>query len=291
MSTQLCLGTAQFGLPYGITNIDGQVHESEVRSILNLASQVGITYLDTAQAYGSAEEVVGRCIPPSSNHRLISKLSAHARQETWEVDFQASLKRLSIDRLDSFLLHSSSDLRGPSGEKLLNWLEGLRRRGLVDRIGISIYQANELKGLPLDRLQIIQLPLSIYDQRLLNDGTIDFLHSLGIAVHARSLFLQGLLLQRVELWPDFLSRSFREHHSRFQQHLISHGLTSLEAAFIFVRSCQSLEALLIGVLTVNELKQILAAWTNSFSSNASDGLEFWGWDDPADLDPRCWPSR
>ena len=179
MIPELCLGTAQFGLPYGVTNLNGQVPESEVRSILTLAAQAGITRLDTAQAYGTAEEVVGRCIRSSSNYRLISKLSAHTSQETWEVDFQASLKRLSVDRLDGFLLHSSSDLRGSSGEKLLNWLEGLRGRGLVDRIGISIYESKELEGLPLDRLQMIQLPLSIYDQRLLNDGTVDFLYSLG----------------------------------------------------------------------------------------------------------------
>ena len=178
MIPELCLGTAQFGLPYGVTNLNGQVPESEVRSILTLAAQAGITRLDTAQAYGTAEEVVGRCIRSSSNYRLISKLSAHTSQETWEVDFQASLKRLSVDRLDGFLLHSSSDLRGSSGEKLLNWLEGLRGRGLVDRIGISIYESKELEGLPLDRLQMIQLPLSIYDQRLLNDGTVDFLYSL-----------------------------------------------------------------------------------------------------------------
>lgn len=290
MSPQLCLGTAQFGLPYGVTNLDGQVPESEVRSILILAAQAGITCLDTAQAYGSAEEVVGRCIRSSSDYRLISKLSAHASQETWEVDFQASLKRLSVNRLDGFLLHSSTDLRGHSGEKLLNWLEGLRGRGLVDRIGISIYDAKELEGLPLDRLQMIQLPLSIYDQRLLNDGTVDFLYSLGIAVHARSLFLQGLFLQTVEHWPNFLSPSFREHHYKFQHYLVSQELTLLEAALIFARSCQSLEALLVGVLSANELRQILAAWTRSFSGDIC-GFDLWAWDNPADLDPRCWPSK
>ena len=290
MPLQLCLGTVQFGLPYGVTNSRGQVPESEVRSILKRAGIAGIQWLDTAQAYGSAEEVVGRCVPPSAHYRLISKLPANAPQDTWEVNLQSSLQRLSTDRLDGFLLHSAADLSGVDGDKLLDWLESLRRRGLVDRIGVSIYEAKELEGLPLDRLQLIQLPLSLYDQRLLRDGTLARLHSLGIGVHARSLFLQGLLLQPSTYWPEFLSSDFRSHHAKLQQYLVNQGLTLLEAAFVFARSCQSLEALLIGVLTADELEEILQAWSRSLSAEIGE-LDYWAWGNRADLDPRCWPSR
>ena len=60
---QLCLGTVQFGLPYGITNQSGQVSEDEVRRILEFSVASGITFLDTAQAYGKAEKILGRCWP------------------------------------------------------------------------------------------------------------------------------------------------------------------------------------------------------------------------------------
>ena len=73
---QLCLGTVQFGLPYGITNQTGQVPEKEVRSILALAASSGISLLDTAQAYGNAESVLGHCWPKDAARRLISKLPA-----------------------------------------------------------------------------------------------------------------------------------------------------------------------------------------------------------------------
>ena len=288
MSPHLCLGTVQFGLPYGVTNTLGQVPESEVKSILALASRAGIRLLDTAQAYGSAEEVLGRCCNPSTQFRLISKLPAQAPYETWESNLQASLHHLRTDRLDSFLLHSAADLLGPDGDKLLDWLEDLRGRGLVDRIGVSIYEANELEYLPLDRIQLVQLPLSLYDQRLLKDGTVARLKSLGIGVHARSLFLQGLLLQSSKYWPEFISPAFREHHLKFQDYLFQQGLSLLEGILYFARSCQSLEAFLIGVLSVQELEGILKAWSGSYKINS---LDEWAWETPSDLDPRLWPSR
>jgi len=290
MPAQLCLGTVQFGMPYGVTNAVGQVAESEVCSILALASEACIKWVDTAQAYGSAEEVVGRCSPSSAYYRFISKLPANASPDIWEDNLQKSLQRLLTDRLDGFLLHRSEDLRGSNRDRLLDWLESTQERGLVDRIGVSIYDAHELKGLPLDRLQIVQLPLSLYDQRLVRDGTVSLLQSMGISIHARSLFLQGLLLRSSALWPEFLSPAFRAHHENFQNYLQLKGFSLLEGALASARSCQALEALLIGVLTASELQQILLAWNSCISLDSED-LDRWSWDNQADLDPRCWPSR
>ena len=287
MSQHLCLGTVQFGLPYGVTNDIGKVPESEVISILNMAANSGIELLDTAQAYGTSEEIIGRCMPSSSKHRLISKLAANSPQETWERNLQESLKRLSTKSLDSFLLHSTDDLRGPSGKQLLGWLKGLQKRGLTNRIGVSIYSAKDLEGLPLDQFQLVQLPISIYDQRLLKDGTISFLHSRGITVHARSIFLQGLMLQSSEDWPNFLSNEFKDHHTKLQRYLTDRNLTNIEAAFVFARSCRQVEAFLIGVLNKEQLKEIIKAWNKSLSLK-TDGLEDWEWSRPKDIDPREW---
>lgn len=290
MAPQLCLGTVQFGLPYGITNIAGQVSESEVLRILALAAQKGIELLDTAQAYGSAESVLGNCWPVAMRRRLISKLSAHTHPDGWENAFQSSLNRLQSDHLDGFLLHRSADLLGPQAERLLEWLESLRERGLVKRLGVSIYDASELEGLPLDRLQLVQLPLSLYDQRLLLNGTVDQLKSAGLAVHARSLLLQGLLLKPADQWPLFLSPEFRQHHRQLMQHLAERGLSLLDAALAFARSCDGLEAVLVGVLSAEELAELLEAW-NAVDAVSMGPSEAWVWENGQDLDPRCWPPQ
>ena len=207
-SPQLCLGTVQFGMPYGITNNVGKVPEAEVCRILSLAASSGIQILDTAHTYGTAEKVLGDCWPNNAPKRLISKLPAAASRQAWESSFYTSLQRLQVSRLDGLLLHRASDLVQPNGIELLRWLESLRDRGLVDRIGVSIYESSDLKQLPLDRLQLVQLPLSIYDQRMINDGTVARLQDMGISVHARSVLLQGLLLQSPLDWPDHLSSAF-----------------------------------------------------------------------------------
>ena len=290
MAPNLCLGTVQFGLPYGITNTTGQVSEAEVRRILALAAQQGIELLDTAQAYGSAESVLGHCSPPTMRRRLISKLPAQSEPDDWEHAFQASLNRLQADNLDGFLLHRSADLLGPQADRLLDWLESLRERGLVQRLGVSIYDASELEGLPLDRLQLVQLPLSLYDQRLLLDGTVDQLKSAGLAIHARSLLLQGLLLKPADQWPLFLSPDFREHHRQLMEHLTKRGLSLLEAALAFARNCDGLEAVLVGVLTTEELSELLATW-KTMDAVEMGPVAAWAWKNEQDLDPRCWPTR
>ena len=287
---QLCLGTVQFGLPYGITNQAGQVPEEEVRRILDLAAASGISLLDTAQAYGTAESVFGRCWPTAAPRRLISKLPAGAPRESWEESLKTSLKRLQATKRDGFLLHRSSDLLAPDGEALLDWLEGLRDRGLVERIGVSIYEASELEGLPLDHIQLVQLPLSVYDQRLIRDGTVDMLLDMGIAVHVRSVLLQGLLLQSPDYWPDHLSPEFRAHHARWLEHLDHVGMSPLAGALGFVRARKGVEAVLVGVQACPELAQVIQAWSQAQVFPPAALLD-WAWKNTVDLDPRRWPPR
>lgn len=287
-TSQLCLGTVQFGLPYGVTNQTGQVPEEEVSRIMNLAVESGITLLDTAQAYGTAETVLGRCWPTDAPRRLISKLAAGAPRESWENSFRTSLQRLRASKLDGFLLHRASDLLSQDGVSLLNWLKGLRDRGLVDRIGVSIYDACELQNLPLESLQLVQLPLSVYDQRLIHDGTLGRLVDLGIAIHVRSVLLQGLLLQAPQHWPDHLSLAFREHHSRWQVDLNDKGMSTLAGALGFVRDCAGVEAVLCGVVSRQELSEVLQAWSQSKAYHL-ESPEGWAWNSSLDLDPRGWP--
>lgn len=287
---QLCVGTVQFGLHYGVTNQAGQVPEEEVSRILDLAASSGIKLLDTAQAYGTAESVLGRCWPTDAPRRLISKLAAGADRQSWEESLITSMERLQTQTLDGFLLHQASDLLAPDGEDLLDWLEGLRERGLVERIGISIYDATDLDGLPLNRLQLVQLPLSVYDQRLIRDGTVARLHDLGIAVHVRSVLLQGLLLQSPEHWPAHLSPAFRNHHARWMERLGLKGVSPLTGALGFVRGCEDVEAVLCGVVSRKELVEVLESWSHS-KWPVEETPEKWAWENTMDIDPRRWPPR
>jgi aryl-alcohol dehydrogenase-like predicted oxidoreductase len=295
MTPQLCLGTAQFGLPYGITNTVGQVSELEVRELLAEASAAGLSWLDTAQAYGDAEAVLGRTLPNGHRFQLISKLPAQSQASftcedhlAWHQAFECSLLRLGEPRLDALLLHSAADLRKPGGEHLHQWLLSLRERGLVRRLGVSIYRPADLDGVEPDLLDLVQLPLSLYDQRLLADGTIARLRSQGCAVHARSLYLQGLLVSRADSWPAWVNHAASEHHSKLERLAADRGCTLLECALGFARAQADLEAVVIGLCSRLELEQLLKAWD---TASPWDGSEWskWSLGNSEILDPRRWP--
>jgi aryl-alcohol dehydrogenase-like predicted oxidoreductase len=296
MRPKICLGTAQFGLPYGITNAAGQVAEAEVRALLADAAAAGLTLLDTAQAYGDAEAVLGRTLPHGHRFQLFSKLPAQSQpaftaddRSGWDRAFERSCVRLGEPGLDALLIHSAADLRKPGGEHLLGWLLSLRERGLVRRLGVSIYGPADLDGVPHDLLDLVQLPLSLYDQRLLSDGTIARLRAQGCAVHARSLFLQGLLLSPTASWPVWVDPAAREHHARLENLAADRGCTLLECAVGFARAQQDLEAVVLGLCSRHELEQLLQAWDNLAPW---DGMEWceWSLDRSEILDPRRWPQ-
>jgi aryl-alcohol dehydrogenase-like predicted oxidoreductase len=295
MTPELCLGTAQFGLPYGITNTTGQVSENEVRRILELANENGIEFLDTAQTYGDAEAVLGRTMPVGFSFRLISKLAAQNKpcftaddRPGWEEVFQQSCARLKQPCLDALLLHRASDLLKPGGNHLRQWLLSLRDRGLVRRLGVSIYSANDLVGVAPDVLDLVQLPLSLYEQRLLHDGTIAQLRAQGCAVHARSIYLQGLLLTPASAWPAWVSSESRLHQANLERLAAKRGCGLIHFALDFARAQNDIEAVVLGLSSKTELLEMLQVWSGCPILDAND-MNGWCLQDPDILDPRRWP--
>jgi aryl-alcohol dehydrogenase-like predicted oxidoreductase len=295
MTPQLCLGTAQFGMPYGITNASGQVPEDAVAPLLLQAQEAGIHWLDTAQAYGNAEAVLGRHLPTSHRFRLISKLRPQVQSEfrsqdkdAWEQAFQASCQRLGIRDLDTLLLHSPADLVKEGGQHLEAWLLGLRERGAVKRLGVSIYAAQDLDGVNPALLDLVQLPLSLFDQRLLQDGTLTRLRANGTALHARSLYLQGLLLTPAAQWPRWVSPEVRVHQQALEAMAEKRGCRLIDLALGFAREQAELEAVVLGVCSIHELRQLHQAWT-AISPWQEGEWQTWALQDSGILDPRRWP--
>lgn len=295
MTPQLCLGTAQFGLAYGITNVVGQVPEAAVAQLLAQAEAAGIRWLDTAQAYGNAEAVVGRYLPAFHGFRLISKLPAQPQPvftaqdvEAWEKAFHASCQRLSLQALDALLLHAPADLSKPGGNYLEAWLLGLRHRGLVQQLGISIYAADDLEGVNPALLDLVQLPLSLYDQRLVRDGTVARLRCQGAAIHARSVYLQGLLLTPADRWPSWVSPEVRAHQRALENLAHEKGCRLIDLALGFAREQADLDAVVVGLCSTEEFMELRAAWA-AVSPWQELEWESWALEDPGTLDPRRWP--
>ena len=291
----LALGTAQFGLNYGITNVGGQVTTADATLLLQDAEDVGVTFIDTAQAYGNAEFVLCDALPANHSFRIISKLppqSVHnsfdsASEACWQQSLEATIARMHVRQLDALLLHSSNDLRRQDRDHLLHWLRMVQHRGLVRRIGVSIYSADELEHIPLENLQVVQLPCSLYDQRLIVDGTVDHLRNLGIAVHARSLYLQGLLVTPPQHWPPAVPPALHHHHQHLTEWAQRHGWSLVQLALGWARRQHWMEAAVVGVTSVPELHELSQAWRGP-DPWQGHSPESWAWPSGSDLDPRQW---
>ena len=289
---KICLGTAQFGFDYGITNNIGKVSKKEVEKIMNFAKTNNINFFDTAQGYGESEKVLGKFLYKFSNPKVSTKLSSNNNTtftekdiKYWESSFQRSLDNLKINIIDTFLIHDSNDLKKEGNKFLKSWLNSLLERNLVRRIGISIYEACDLKEISLENIKLVQLPLSLYDQRMITNGTIDKLKEKKISIHARSIFFQGLLLSDEKYWPKFISNNLRNHHKKnfqpFKKELVLNTLLN------FINNCDFLESALIGITCLNELKEILKICQNLEVLDIKKFRKF-SWDNDYELDPRNW---
>ena len=295
MKPALCLGTAQFGLNYGVTNANGQVPEAGVAQLLNKASASGIRWLDTAQAYGDAEAVLGRNLPARHEFQIISKLAAQSQSSftaldavAWEEEFRLSCEQLGLESLDALLLHAPVDLIKPGATYLEKWLLGLRNQGLVKRLGVSIYTRKDLEKVNPELLDLVQLPLSLFDQRLLQDGTVSNLRARGTVIHARSLYLQGLLLTPAIEWPNWVSSEMRNHHKNLEKLAQKRNCRLIDLALGFAKAQTDLEAVVVGLCSMEELAELEEAWAMG-SPWQEQEWQTWGLHDTESLDPRIWP--
>ena len=297
MLPKLCLGTAQFGLDYGVTNKSGKLSQEKISEIVKEAHKEGVIYIDTAQGYGDAETLLGNTNYLKDNFRIINKFSYNGLNnldkdliKSWDNNLQKSFRRLRVSKFDSLLIHNSEYLFRKEGNLLINWMESLKERSLVERIGISIYDIGILNKLPFEFLDIIQIPLSIYDQRFLKSGAINQIKRKGISIHVRSIFLQGLILQNASKWPDFFSDSFKLHHKEIVNKLNNKKFNMLEAAICFIYNCPDVESFLVGVTSIQEFKEILKTMKSCKKrykefNNLEINLD---WNQSDETDPRLW---
>lgn len=259
---RLALGTAQFGMNYGVANRSGQVSSDEVASILSLARTQGVDTLDTAMDYGSSELALG--VNHLSDFTVITKLSA-LPDDVADVDgwvhskMVASLERLHLGCVDGLLLHRPHQLLGPHGKALVRALQRLKSDGLVKKIGVSIYSPNELDAvLQAGPIDIVQAPFNLIDRRLHDSGWMHKLHQAGIEIHVRSAFLQGVLLMPQSGIPSKFARWSATWNS-WHDWLQANGHSAVEACLGFALSFPQISRVVVGVDSAMQFKQLLDA--------------------------------
>lgn len=286
---KLALGTVQFGLPYGIANQSGQVSLVEAGAMLDLAHNAGIDTLDTAIAYGESENCLGAI--GIRNWQVITKLPAIPdgcdNVDHWVSEALAgSLSRLQVDCLYGLMLHRPLQLMGTNGEKLYSALEKARHQGLVRKIGISIYDPNELDSVCAKyQIDIVQAPFNLIDRRMIATGWLGRLASQGTELHVRSVFLQGLLLMSKTERPSKFNR-WAPLWSRWHEYLERTGRDSLAVCLQYAMTFPEISKVVVGVDSLVQLEEVLRAASVSLDIAPED----FGLDDADLIDPSRWGS-
>lgn len=287
---RLALGTAQWGAVYGITNSAGRPSSAMVERMLGAASRAGVAMLDTACAYGEAEQVIGAGIAVR-DFEVVTKTDPRlaAGAEGIEASIEASLAALGRERVYALLVHHGEILLT---EGAAHWraLERAKRRGIAGKIGVSVYHPEVLRML-LDRfsIEVVQLPASLYDQRFARSGLLDELARRGVEVHVRSIFLQGLILLAPEHLPAHFSDLAR-HQRRLHAHLAAQGLTPFEGALRHALGDPRVARVVVGTETEAQLDALLAAAPRAQDALPPTDLAEFALEDERVVLPFNWPT-
>ena len=249
---RLALGTAQFGLAYGVANTNGQVSQDSAKEIIEYCKFIGLDTLDTAVAYGESEQCLGGVGVKGFN--VITKLPPIPEGcvdiENWIIEeVNASVTRIDCTSLYGLMLHRPEQLLGLHGQEIMSALRSLKNLGMVQKIGVSVYSPDEFPALFSEYdFDIIQCPFNLIDRRLVSSGWLEKLKLLGVEVHTRSSFLQGLLLMPRDKIPNEFE-AWGYLWDRWNKWLDKHEVTPIQACMAYALSDSRIDRVIVGVET------------------------------------------
>ena len=260
---KLVLGTAQFGMQYGISNKTGQVTDANLDAIVNSFRSNGNNTFDTARAYGNSEQRISSILVQSDS--VTSKIPPNLKKDNYEDWFNqnlfCTLRALDRSSIETLVYHRSADLLSTPKNFLERRVKALKEEGVISKFGVSVYKREELnRVLSHTSVDFVQFPLNLFDRTFLQDDYLHELKSQGLTLEVRSIFLQGLLLMSVSDLP----RQFNPWIAKFEEFdtWLSEfkSFTRLDACISFIRSIIEVDRVVFGVQRKEELDQIMKAF-------------------------------
>lgn len=264
--SKITLGTAQLGLDYGVSNKIGKPDHKSALGILNFAIKNGINSFDTAPSYGNSEEILGSCFDRTGSDfqpiiiTKIPKIQFEKKSSFSEIYGKMknsvinSMKRLGCSKIPICLYHHPQNA---FNDFVINSLNKLKEEGLVESIGLSTYTPDDVhKFLKIKEFDAIQIPINLFDLRLLNNGLIQELSKANKIVFARSIFLQGLFFLNPNKLPTHMSLS-RKYLEELHNISNEYEISIPRLALTFARDIQGIDSLVIGVDDVIQLEMNL----------------------------------
>lgn len=260
--SRMTLGTVQLGMDYGVANSAGKPTAETAFAVLDAARDGGVACLDTARLYGDSENVIGayRAARPNADFSIVTKFRIDAAKGTSRADIYAQIEgsvnasrgALGIEKLPLLMLHSADDI-SDFGDAVPNALNELMARGLIGRAGSSVYTGKQIdKMLEYDLLTAVQLPMNLFDRRIINGGQLEALRRKGITVFVRSVFLQGLFF--MEELPKGFAKA-KPFVKKLREIARREGRSVSELALLPIRDLPGVTSLVLGAETAAQVSE------------------------------------
>lgn len=287
-TSKLALGSANFGLDYGVKNDLGIISDSELADILSFAQEACIEMIDTAQAYGDSETRIGS-LCDDNQFKCITKIGAEVANGSRDHNVTSSVKqscrRLNQSRLYAVMLHRPEVLLGNQGGEVVRALQNLKAQGIISKVGVSIYSPEILDAISgVVKLDIVQVPFNIFDQQILSSGWSDRLKCDGVEIHIRSVFLQGLLLMQRSNLPEYFLKQWPAHFDSWYEFLSVNEADPIEVALKFALQQNWIDKIVVGVDNATQLKALVDIEKSSEPTN----FPLLGSNNPNLINPSKW---
>ena len=285
---KIILGTVQFGLKYGINNDIGKPNFNQVKSIMDYAFENNVNFLDTAEAYGNCHEIIGKYHSSSINKfKVITKYSPKRTDLPQKISDRIfhNLSVLDIDDLYCYMFHSYKDFNEYYRIFKPELIE-LKRLGKIKKIGVSLhYNKNINKLIKLKEIDLIQMPFNLLDNNKKRKEILSQAKSIGLEIHARSIFLQGLFfkdLNVIEGKPLILKKYLTKIENLIEKNQINN------LALNYVYSNQNIDGVLFGVDSLNQLKKNISCINSDEFFNIFNKIDTINVEEENLLDPSNW---
>ena len=254
---KIIVGTSGFVKDYGINKSLG-LSKKEIIRTLNQCKLNNLNQLDTAISYQHIEKKLGQVnLKKFIIYNKIPPLPKKCKNISQWLNFRInkSLKDLNIKYFEGVLVHNIDDLLTKRGDEIYKFLHNLKKKGFTKKIGISIYNFTDLlKIIKKYKFDIVQLPLNVFDRRLLFKNYLKKIKEKKIEIHVRSIFLQGLLLKENIIMPKYFEKN--KTLKNWEQWCLKNKISNIQTCINFISSQKNIDKIVIGGNSISEIKQI-----------------------------------
>ena len=279
---------------YGMWGLAGwkDTDDAEVQRALDLAVEAGMTFFDTAFAYGDgrSERILGDLVRRHPGKRLYLTSKIPPKNRTWPAPAKASLDdcfppdyireyvertldNLALPSLDLMQFHVWQD-SWTKDDRWRHTMDELKRKGLIRATGISLNRWEPWNGMAAVRsggVDAVQVVYNVFDQNP-EDELFPLCREMGVAIIARVPFDEGSLAGQLKVNTEFPEGDFRRGYFNPENKAatlgrlealhkdVPAGMSLPELALRFILTSSDVTTVIPGMRRTASVAANVAAW-------------------------------